>query len=258
LLGLCQVFVERYADAVVVLEPLWAQTSSNFMYLYVLGIAAHNAGQKELDDRALARLLEVGGDTPEFHMILGKAYLNREEAKKAIAELEVAAKVAPNLPFLHFGLGTAYLQLQNDARAEEEFKKEIAVEPDLPDIYEQLGELYLKEERDAEAETAFREALRRNPKMPASLFGLAKIHQRQGKYPLALGEIDGAVRLAPKNKNVHFVRGRILLKLGRREEAQKEMAAAQQMIDASFEKDREATALKNGVVRNPELAQPPQ
>jgi Flp pilus assembly protein TadD len=91
--------------------------------------------------------------------------------------------------------------------------------------------------------------------MPASLFGLARIHQQQGKYEQALNEIDGAVRLAPKSKNVHFVRGRILLKLGRRQEADKEMATAQKMIDVSFEKDREATALKNGAVRNPELRQ---
>jgi tetratricopeptide (TPR) repeat protein len=121
-----------------------------------------------------------------------------------------------------------------------------------------MGELYLKQERDAEAEGAFDAALKRNPKMPASLFGLARIHQRQEKYAEALGEIDAAERLAPRSKNVHFVRGRILLKLGRREEAQREMDAAQKMIDASFEKDREATALKNGVVRNPELATAPQ
>ena len=100
LLGLSQLFIERYADAVAVLEPLWPQASGNFMYLYVIGIAAHNAGQKELDEKAMSKLVEVGGNTPEFHMIVGKAYLNREESKKSIAELEVAEKAAPNMPFL--------------------------------------------------------------------------------------------------------------------------------------------------------------
>src|SRR4029077_8997565 len=61
LLGLCEVFMQHYADAVDVLEPLWEESSSDFMYLYVLGIAAHNAGKKELDAQALARLLDVGG-----------------------------------------------------------------------------------------------------------------------------------------------------------------------------------------------------
>ena len=88
LLGLCYVFTEHYADAVAVLEPLWPQMSIDFTYLYVLDIAAHNANNNDLDEKALNRLVEVGGQTPEFHLILGKAYLNREELDKAISELE--------------------------------------------------------------------------------------------------------------------------------------------------------------------------
>jgi len=58
LVGLCNVFTEHYADAVTALEPLWPQQSSDFMYLYVLGIAAHNSNRKELDEKALNRQLE--------------------------------------------------------------------------------------------------------------------------------------------------------------------------------------------------------
>src|SRR5712675_1358839 len=84
LLGLCHLFAEHYGEAVSYLEPLWSQQPNNFMYFYVLGIAAHNAGRKDLDERALNRLLEIGGEVPEFHLILGKAYLNRGEPEKAI------------------------------------------------------------------------------------------------------------------------------------------------------------------------------
>jgi len=122
LLGLCYVFTVRYAQAVSVLEPLWPQASSNFMYLYVLGIAAHNAGRKELDEKALARLVEVGGDDPEFRLILGKAYLNRDEPEKALVELQRAEKINPNLPFLHFGLGIAYMHTNDNQHAEAEFR----------------------------------------------------------------------------------------------------------------------------------------
>ncbi|MGB2624019.1 MAG: tetratricopeptide repeat protein, partial [Candidatus Acidiferrum sp.] len=69
LLGLCRVFTERYADAVATLEPLWPQMSTDINYLYVLDIAAHNAGNNALDDKALSRLVEVGSQTPEFHLI---------------------------------------------------------------------------------------------------------------------------------------------------------------------------------------------
>ena len=133
-------------------------------------------------------------------------------------------------------------------------KKEIALNPNLPDAYEQLGELYLKMERYDEAEKALRQALRLNPKMPASLFGLAKINMQRDKYQLALNEIDGALKLAPASQNVHFVRGRILLKLGRREEAEKEMQISKNMLDAAAAKESIGSmSMDDDRVRNPEL-----
>src|SRR5580704_14267961 len=187
LLGLCHVFTEHYTEAVAVLEPLWPQMSNDFTYLYVLDIAAHSAGKDDLDAKALSRLVEVGGQSPEFHLILGKAYLNREEIDKAIAELELAAAANSNLPFVHFSLGLAYMRKQDNDRAEAEFRKDIAIEPDLSDNYEQLGLLYLQLQKDDEAEHSFREALRYNPRQPVSLLALGRLYQRQGKNREALG-----------------------------------------------------------------------
>src|SRR5271163_4168051 len=197
LLGLCNVFIEHYADAVTVLEPLWPQMSNDFTYLYVLGIAAHSSGRNDLDERALSRLLEVGGETPEFHLILGKAYLNREEPDKAILELERAEAANTNLPFVHFSLGVAYMRQHDNDRAEAEFRKDIAIEPDLPDNYEQLGLLYLDMQKDDEAEHSFREALGYNPRLPVSLLSLGRLYHRQGKNREALASLDVAEKLAP-------------------------------------------------------------
>src|SRR6266700_3617368 len=79
LLGLCQVFTKRYADAIPVLEPLWPEKSGDVLYLYLLDIAAVESGQKELDEKILKRMIDAGGGTAEFHLILCKAYLNRDE-----------------------------------------------------------------------------------------------------------------------------------------------------------------------------------
>jgi tetratricopeptide (TPR) repeat protein len=257
LLGLCHVFTERYTDAVAILEPLWPQMSNDFTYLYVLDIAAHNAGKNDLDEKALSRLIEVGAQTPEFHLILGKAYLNREELDKAISELELAASANSKLPYVHFSLGLAYMRKQdNNDRAESEFRKDIAIEPDLPDNYEQLGLLYLQMQKDDEAEHSFREALRYNPRQPASLLALGRLYQRQGKNREALTALDAAEKLAPENQNVHFVRGQVLLRLGRREEAQTELATSRRLVDASLNKQREKYG--DHPVPNPELRQTPQ
>ncbi len=205
---------------------------------------------------ASRRLLEIGGEKPEFHLILGKAYLNREEPEKALPELQRAAAANPDLPFVHFSLGVAQLRLDHREEAEAEFRKDLAVEPDLPDTYEQLAQLYQRAGNNEEAERFFHEALKRNPKMPGSLFGLAKICMQQEKYSDALPAIDSAVRLAPDNQSVHFVRGQVLARLGRREEAQAEFGIAKKMVNADLSKRRES--LSDQRIPNPELAQPPQ
>ena len=105
LLGLCYFFAERWADAATTLEPLWAQESGKFPYLYVLSNAAHRAGQKELDDRATAQLIKLGDGSPEYHLFVGKYHLNLDQYDLALAEFEAAAKANPKLPFVHFNLG---------------------------------------------------------------------------------------------------------------------------------------------------------
>ena len=56
LLGLCQLFTNHFSAAAYTLAPLWDPMSYQVMYLYVLSIAAHEAGEKELDEKALKHL----------------------------------------------------------------------------------------------------------------------------------------------------------------------------------------------------------
>jgi len=255
LLGLCYTFVERPADAVRTLEPLWPQMSNQFVYLYVLGNAAFHSGNGALDEKASQRLIEVGGDTPEFHLLMGKALLNRDDDQKALGELKLAAAANPNLPFLHFYLGIAYRRLSQPDLAEREFRKDIELAPDEGYNYEQLGKLYQQMGRAAEAEKAFRDALAQEPRLPASLAELAKIDLRRGETDKALKEADQAIKLAPETQGVHFVRGQILHRLGRTDEAKSEFAIARKSLEAAVERDRARS--NRETVPDPELARQP-
>jgi tetratricopeptide (TPR) repeat protein len=141
-------------------------------------------------------------------------------------------------------------------RAEAEFRKDIAIEPDLPDNYEQLGLLFLQLQKDDEADHSFRQALRYNARMPVSLLELGRLYQRQGKNREALAFLDSAEKLAPDNQNIHYIRGQVLLRLGRREEAQAELATSKKLVNASLNKQR--AKYGDAPVPNPELKQPPQ
>jgi len=255
LLGLCYFFTSRWPEAADTLEALWGQQSLNLTYLYVLDIAAHKAGRTELDQRAAARMVEIGQDTPEFHLLMGKAHLNNDEYDSAIVELEKAVQGDPKLPFIHYSLGIAYMHQQNYQRAAQEFQQEIAADPNSAFSYDRLGIIYAMQQNDAEAEKNFRRALELNPRLPSSQFGLAKIYLREAKYAQALAALDAAEKLAPTDYNIHAVRGQVLQKSGQRDKAREEFALYTKLMNADREKKEKEL---NGEMLNPDLSSAPE
>jgi tetratricopeptide (TPR) repeat protein len=251
LLGLCYFFVERWKDAANTLEPLWAQESGQLSYLYVLSIAAHRAGQKQLDEKATAQLVKAGENSPEFHLFMGKAHLNLEQYDMALADFQAAAQANPKLTFVHFNLGLTYLKKQDYEHARDEFLKDMAVEPDLALNYDELGDVYVLMEQDVAAEKNYREALRRDPQLVNSYLGLAKIYQRRGKYQQALSAIDAAGKLDPRRTDIHYVRGQVLIHMGRKDEGKKELETSVS-IDNERRAEREKQ-VETGTVPAPEL-----
>ncbi len=253
LLGLCYFFTERWADAANTLEPLWPQELRQLSYLYVLSISAHRAGRKDLDERATLQLTRVGEGSPEFHLFMGKAHLNLEQYDLALADFQAAAEADPKLTFVHFNLGLAYLKKQDYEHARDEFLKDAAIEPDLALNYDELGDVYSLLQNDNEAEKNYREALRRDPGLVNSYLGLAKVYQREQKYLPALTALDSAEKLAPSRTDTHYLRGQTLIRLGRKQEGQKELEASVRM-DNERRAEREKQ-MENGTVPSPELMQ---
>lgn len=226
LLGLCDFLTRRDADAVKVLEPLWAREQTDFTYLYVLGVAADAAHRPDLQKKAELQLYQVGHDSPEFALILGRAYLNRDQAPRAVAVLEQAATADPHLPLVHFNLGVAYQKMQKLDQARHEFLADIALEPDVAYDYEHLGAIASKLGRDDEAEHWFRQALQRDPKLATSDFGLAEVLLRKRELRQAMQAITNAERLAPDSASVAYLKGRIWMAMGNRAKAQADFLQA--------------------------------
>lgn len=253
LLGLCQVFTEDYATAAKTLEPLWPSMSHDVMYLYALDMAAYKAGDKQLDEKATKQMVNVGGDTAEFHLIMAKAHLQHHEHDAALQELKTVETMNPSMPFLHFNFGYAYLGTGDYAKSEAEFRKDIAIDPDLADNYYQLGVLYSLMQREQDSEIAFKEALKLEPRRSGVWFGLAKIYNERGNYHEALKALDEALTIVPESGKVHFVRGQVLQRLDRRDESKAEFALAKKFLDKNLTKDREN--LDEFLVPSPELKQ---
>jgi tetratricopeptide (TPR) repeat protein len=256
LLGLCYFFTSRFSDAVQTLKPLWPQESSNMNFLYVLGAGAHLSGQNNLEEQALTRLVEVGQGTPEFHLLLGKARLNRLDYDGAFEEFHRAATADPKLPFVHFNLGLTLMNKQNFEGARDEFRKDISLEPDVALNYDQLGTVYSYLRDPEEAAKCFKQAIQRDAHLASPHFGLAKILQHQQKYVQSLAELDVAENLLPSDQHIHFVRGQVLVRLGRKQEAQAEFKLAARILNEQIAQRPHVD--QGQAVPSPELISAPQ
>jgi tetratricopeptide (TPR) repeat protein len=251
LLGLCYFFTERYADAAATLQPLWPQESENLNYLYVVSIAANQAGRVELDQQATARMIEVGQNTALFHLIIGKAHLAHEEDSRAFDELQHAARIDPKLPFVHYFLGTLYRRRSDFEAAKQEFLKDAAIEPDVAYDYDQLGLICYALGQIPEAERYFKQALSLDASLGTSDFELAKIYKQQGKYAEALGALLAAGAIDPRSASVHYLRGQVLFAMGRHVEARPEFDEAARLQKAT--RDELERKISGRQVSDPQL-----
>ena len=233
LLGLCYFFTEQYEDTIRTLRPMWPQESRNLNYLYVLSMAAGKAGSKDLDEQATARLVEVGRDSAELHLFIGKAHLAHYMYDRALTEFSEAARIDPKQPFVHYFLGTVYQRRNEFERAKQEFLKDVAIEPDVAYNYDQLGAVCFALDQSPEAERYFKEALRLDPRLGTSQYGLAKIYKEQGKYVEALKALDAAAAIDPQSSSMHYLRGQVLFDMGRRSEAKLAFAESLRLKQAT-------------------------
>ena len=230
LLGLCYFFTNKYKEAADTLAPLWERESTKLNYLYVLSIAASKSSNAALQKQAFDRMLEVGRNSPEFHLYLGKAWLAEHDTGKALDEFNAAAAAQPSLPLIHYFLGRTYLERHAYPEAEAELEKDATLEPDFAYNYEDLGILYVLLNKPELAEKNFRYAIERNTQLVNSYFGLAKLYQDAGRYKEALEMADRALALAQTSASVHYTRGQILKHLSQTAEANREFETSARLF----------------------------
>jgi tetratricopeptide (TPR) repeat protein len=253
LLGQCYFFTDRFVEATDMLEPLWQQEAKDLVYLYVLSLSAEKADRHELSEHAVQRMAQVGGDSAEVHLFLGKAMLQLEAYDDALGELTAAADANPQLPLVHYHLGLLHSKKGDYPHARDEFLKDIAVEPDTAFNYDELGNVYFLLNDDSEAEKSYQQALRLDPKLFTAHLGLVKVYQRENQNEKALAQLQTAGQLDPGSSRVHYLRGQILMRMGRKDEAKKELDTSVRM--SSARRDRREKELEGD---SPDPAKPSQ
>lgn len=149
---------------------------------------------------------------------------DREDARVAIDQ---ALREDPNLALAHETLGFMDFVDGKDEEAKSEFTKAYVADPHryLSLYYSTMLSPLANSTADADVlslRAAMYDALKANPGFAPAFIELARVMARQGNYPNALSLARRAESLEPSRPGYHLFVARILLALGRDEEAVKE------------------------------------
>ena len=247
LLGKLAYLKGDYAAAQPELEHV-LKTEPDFDAAYTLGLTYLQLKQLPRAQALFEQIRAVIKKNAELHLFFGRAYEDADYPAEAEREFRAALSIDPKVPRAHFYLG--YLLLQHGggeklSEAGREFEKELQMSPqDFPSNFF-AGVVATSMNEHARAVRYLQEAIRLNPEI-----GLTYLYLGQSQIELgdaaAEQSLRRAIELTPdvsKNnfeiRRAYYLLGRFLLKAGRREEAQKELARAKEVQGQSLETTRQ-------------------
>jgi tetratricopeptide (TPR) repeat protein len=140
-------------------------------------------------------------------------------------------KQDPGNPVAYYGYGIVLQTLGRDDEARSQFMLSIKENPDQAESYYRLGEISRREGNKSDARTEYEQALARNSTHGGALTGLAILNYEEKKYDQAESELEAAIKSVPAYRTARYYHGLTLSKLGRKNEAEAELARAMQLSD---------------------------
>lgn len=189
----------------------------------------------EAESRLLAAL-EQDLDRPRFLLKLAECHLEQDRPADAESRLRQALTENPDLATAHYHLGLALEEQDRPREAAAAYSRELELRPEAYRAAFNLGRVLIRAGRTAEAAEQLRKSVETRPEFGTGYLYLAKAL-------LDLGDLDGAESAALRGLEAspeadiaplgHYVLADIYNRLGRPDDAQKEVAAARRLERAA-------------------------
>jgi tetratricopeptide (TPR) repeat protein len=199
------------------------------------------------------KLVRLSPETPQFHQLLGTAYLKLGRADEAAAQLEElvrqtldagesfsafadarvaqgrndealalytrAVELRPDLAEAHFGRGNVLLAKGELDEALGAFAEAVAVRPNFPEADLNMGNIFARRGRPKRAREHYMAALELKPDFALAHHALAMLLARHDRTDKALVHFREAVRLSPTFAPGYYHLARLLAEEGQTDEA---------------------------------------
>jgi tetratricopeptide (TPR) repeat protein len=248
-LGRIDAAAGRHDRAVVHLERAVALAPDFGAAYYALALSYRALGRTADAERALVQHRRYGArwpavDDPVRDAVLalrddGAAVLRRGVALAeagdvvgAIAAHETALARDPSLAQAHVNLVSLYGRAGDYGKAEAHYRAAVSAGADLTDAHYDYGVILALQEKWDLAAAAYGQALTLNPAHVQAHNNLGQVFERQQKFAAAADEYRLALEAQPTFRLARFNLGRMLIALGRNDDAVTELAKLVEPEDA--------------------------
>jgi tetratricopeptide (TPR) repeat protein len=192
------------AEVIALLQPHEAEFPTDLAYAYLLGMAMVRSGQVDQGQVFIDRIFKAG-ESPEGHLLMGLAYLNKQDYKSAMPELARAVALNPKLPSAHTLYGRALLGNGDQETATRQFGLALDVNPNDFEANMQMGNMRHREQRDEDALIYLNRAAAIRPGELAVRQALAATYLGQGQADRSRELLEAIVKERPDFLDAHVL-----------------------------------------------------
>jgi tetratricopeptide (TPR) repeat protein len=218
-------------EALKALERARNYAPHNARLLYDLGVLEDQMSLYRDADEALAEAEKLDNKDPKLLYAVARVKMDLGQLGPAEEKMKAYLEARPDDASAHFGLGRIYqIGLRFD-QAKAEFARSIELKPVQTEGYYELGDIALKQGDAPGALANFEKTLARDPRHGGALEGAGEAHFKLKQYEEARSLLERAIEAAPDYPPSHYYLGLTLARLGKKEEAQRELAKASELSE---------------------------
>jgi tetratricopeptide (TPR) repeat protein len=235
LVGMSYFGLHQYAKAVPYLQTATISDPSNLELHNVLAQSCLWSAQYACAMDQYKAILNADPDSVQAHMLLGQALDSLDRSAEAIAELETAARIAPNEPNVHFELGYLYYTQHDYERASAQFELELKNNPANAQALTYLADIKIRNNDDSAAETLLTKAVHLQNDIRLAYFDLGIVYANQKRNQDAIKALLRAEELDPREPDAHYRLARIYMAVGEKQKADQEFAKTEDLHSKTAE-----------------------
>jgi Tfp pilus assembly protein PilF len=180
----------------------------------------------DLSSESMIALSLAAPDSAQMHQLLAHEETKEGNTNGAIAQYRKAIEINPHLPGVHFELAELLNTAQDPAikkQAELEYRAALKENPRDEKSVCELADIAMTKGDQSEALKGYSSAIELQPDDANAKLGLAKVLLEMNKPGKALPLLEASVQLEPTNATAHYRLATLYKKLGRTEDAKREV-----------------------------------